>query len=261
MSNNVREAWRDLSWPYKYVGPIVTGIAIWKLGRQVFGASALSAPFALIMEAYNLAAQLLLGWLEPWLQTWLTWLGSFVGWRPTLYPHWKDVLVFVGLYAAAMARAESRHGWRKVGWIASAFLTLGALLAALAAGLLQLESNDLTTQVLIATTPAILWLSVACYVPFSSIDPTPWKSVGIALFGAVAYAFMGGLLAWFVSEAGERTAGAALIAIAIVIFGQAVVGTLTLLGGNRYGGTTGLVILGALVAAALLFGGDAALKP
>ena len=255
----LREARSDFSLVYRVLSPIVTGIAIWRLGRQTFDMGTLSAPFALIMDGYTTAAQILLGWLDHPLQAALTWLGSIVGWRPTLYPHWKDVLVVIGLFAAAMGRAERRHGWRKIGWIAPGFLTIGALLAALTAGVLPLQSNDLTTQVLIAVTPAILWLSLACAVPFSPIDPTPWRSVGIALSATATYAFMLGFLTVMISMA--KTAGAGLIAMAIVVFIQGVVGILGLLAGDRHAGTTGLTILGGLAAAALLFGGDAALKP
>jgi hypothetical protein len=100
----VRHARSDFWWPHTLLTWLLSTLAIVALARHAFTMGSLSAPLELIMAAYAATTQLLLGWAEPYLKASLTWLGSFVGWRPTLYPHWRDVLVILGLMLGGVLR-------------------------------------------------------------------------------------------------------------------------------------------------------------
>ena len=95
----------DFGWMFQLLSALMTTLAIVALARHAFVTWSLSAPMALIMDAYNATMRLLLGWAEPYLQAALTWLGSFVGWRPTLYPHWRDIFVLTVLWVAGTNRS------------------------------------------------------------------------------------------------------------------------------------------------------------
>jgi hypothetical protein len=132
----------------------MSALAIVALARHAFVTWSLSTPMALIMDAYNAVMQVLFGWAHPYLQAALTWLGSFIGWRPTLYPHWRDVFALVSLWTAGICRGLRRERRR---WLFTAALGfVGGLLAALAAGLHSLEHNDGRAGVLIVMVPLLV---------------------------------------------------------------------------------------------------------
>jgi hypothetical protein len=95
----------DLGWTFQLLTALTSTLAIVALARHAFATWSLSAPMALVMDAYNATMQVLFGWAHPYLQAALTWLGSFIGWRPTLYPHWRDVFVLLTLWSGAGMRA------------------------------------------------------------------------------------------------------------------------------------------------------------
>jgi hypothetical protein len=83
----------------------VSATGIVALARHAFTTWSLSAPMVLIIDAYGAVRDLLLGWAAPYLQAALMWLGSFIGWRPTLYPHWKDVFMLISMIGISAGRA------------------------------------------------------------------------------------------------------------------------------------------------------------
>jgi hypothetical protein len=136
---------------------LLSTLGILALARHAFVTWSLSAPLELVMAAYNGTMQLLLGWAHPYLQAALTWLGSFIGWRPTLYPHWKDVLVVTSLIGIGASRAA----WQVIPGgvsIVAIKVIVGACVTALAAGMLPLQSPDLVTQLLIASSVGLIAL-------------------------------------------------------------------------------------------------------
>ena len=92
-------------WGYAGLSALMSTLALVALARHAFVTGSLSAPMRLILDAYSATMRVLLGWAQPYLQTVLTRLGSFIGWRPTLYPHWRDLLVVLLLALAAASRA------------------------------------------------------------------------------------------------------------------------------------------------------------
>jgi hypothetical protein len=78
-------------WLFNGLSVVMSALAIVALARHAFVTWSLSAPMALVMDAYHATMQVLFGWAQPHLQAALTWPGSFIGWRPTMYPHWRDV--------------------------------------------------------------------------------------------------------------------------------------------------------------------------
>ena len=95
----------DFGWMFRLLSGVMTMLAIVALARHAFVTWSLSAPMVLIMDAYNAVMQLLFGWAHPYLQAALTWLGSFLGWRPTLYAHWRDAWVLTALFWSGILRA------------------------------------------------------------------------------------------------------------------------------------------------------------
>jgi hypothetical protein len=109
-------------WLFNILSAVMSALAIVALARRAFVAWSLTVPMALIMDAYAAIRDALLEWADPYLQAALTWLGSWIGWRPTLYPHWRDVLVIVALWVAAHIRAWLQNGR----WAPSVLLALFA---------------------------------------------------------------------------------------------------------------------------------------
>ena len=122
----------DFGWLFTLLSALMTTLAIVALARHAFVTWSLTAPMALVMDAYNATVRSLLGWTEPYLQAALIWVGSFTGWRPTLYPHWRDIFVLTVLWVAGTNRSLRRHG---AAWLQITSLgAVGAIAAALLAG-------------------------------------------------------------------------------------------------------------------------------
>lgn len=136
-------------WLFNVLSALMSALAIVALARHAFVTWSLSAPMALIMDAYNGVMQVLFGWAHPYLQAALTWLGSFIGWRPTLYAHWRDVFALVTLLVTAAG-----HGRPPL------LRAIGAVGATtLVAGLARLHSDYLVVQLVIAASFGIVILS------------------------------------------------------------------------------------------------------
>jgi hypothetical protein len=94
----------DFGWTFWLLSTLMSTLAIVALARHAFVTWSLLAPMALVMDAYNATMQVLFGWAHPFLQATLTWLGSFIDWRLTLYPHWRDLFVGIAIGVVALAR-------------------------------------------------------------------------------------------------------------------------------------------------------------
>jgi hypothetical protein len=149
----------NFGWMFGLLSAVMSALAIVALARHAFATWSLSAPMVLIMDAYNAVMQVLFGWAQPYLQAALSWLGSFIGWRPTLYPHWRDALVLMLLWVRGYDRGRYTRrfdGWQARPVIATLLENLSAFVAALMVGTLPLQSGDLVTQLLIASLPPML---------------------------------------------------------------------------------------------------------
>jgi hypothetical protein len=272
-------------WLFNGLSAIMSALAIVALARHAFVTWSLSAPMALIMDAYNATMHVLLGWAHPYLQAEFAWIGSFIGWRPTLYPHWRDVFVVIALLGIGTARASLPRYRQGAGYLANigdavAHL-LGAIIAALAAGLLPLRSSDLATQLLIA---ASLGLAT---VPSSTIEGTRFGAERYGTMSSaerfltvlvrLAVASAGAaLVTWLLSLAFGSFAGLGLasIAMCVLLLGTSRIiywvrvyfdgdvrypkGHITAL--SQYKLVVGLTILGGFLGAFCFFAIDAGLK-
>ena len=238
----------DFGWMFRLLSAVTSTLAIVALAQHAFATWSLTAPMALILHAYNATMQVLLGWAQPYLQAALTWMGSLTGWRPTLYPHWRDILVAMSVIGASSVRATTRFGARTLGAIA--FL-ITSFPAALIAGLLPLQSDDLTTQPVAAVLPGVIWSLTFCPLVGIATRKHPDALVGLMLFlGAVPATLFGLLYLSFGTTAGLGLIG---ISIAIVALG------ITLLS-NPQTSKTGWGIVGGFLGAFCFFAIDAGLK-
>jgi len=267
---------------------VLSTLGILALAQHAFVTWSLSAPLALVMAAYNATMQLLFGWAHPYLQAALTWLGSFIGWRPTLYPHWKDVFVVVSLIGIGAGRAfwpplqNIRDVWLMRGmpdWgpgpdplfsmtpiVKNATIgigpILGAAVTALAAGTLPLQSPDLITQFLIAGSLGLTFLIL--FVVMVSGESV-WL---IGLIVASGTSALAALATWLLSLVVGHAGGLGLAGLAcvVVLFGLFLVSAEVFLQSEDGGPTEpqflwwGLTILGGFVGAAFVFAVDAGLK-
>ena len=203
---------------------VLSTLGILALAKHAFVTWSLSAPLELVMAAYNSTMQLLLGWAHPYLQAALTWLGSFIGWRPTLYPHWRDVFVVLSLIGIGLGRVYWLAGTRNASALARPALfaaVFGAAVTALAAGMLPLQTRDLMTQLLIAASVGLAVLPFL--IPFRLRD-RKIRLLGLTwedqLFAAIAIA-LAALVTWLLSLVVGSAAGLGLAGIAsvVVLFG------------------------------------------
>jgi hypothetical protein len=240
----------------------LSSLGILAPARHAFVTWSLSAPLELVLAAYNATMQLLFGWAHPYLQAALTWLGSWIGWRPTLYPHWKDVFLVISLIGISAGRAVGR-----VAALERAAVTfilcqiLGAAITALAAGVLPLQSPDLITQLLIA---ASLGLAVLPFLVVSSVVESDISALYTTPIVAAALSALAALPTWGLSLTLGTAVGIGLVGLTSVV----VLIGLFFLGVGRSQRVAdahifvrwGISILGGFVGAAFLAAADAGLK-
>lgn len=206
----------DFGWMFRLLSTVMTTLAIVALARHAFVTWSLSAPMALIMEAYNATMQVLLGWAHPYLQAALTWIGSWIGWRPTLYPHWRDVLVIVALLNAGMMKGVPRWTFR-VAWNAGV-QGVATLIAAIVAGLLDLQTPDIVTQLLIACLPLCVIRFLAPIFQYRTPGPLFSLPQRILLVGGLLLINVGppAWFTWLLYSFGIAAAGLIGLALASI---------------------------------------------
>src|SRR5262245_40189542 len=166
-------------WVLAVASAILSTLAILSLARHALLLRSVSVPLDLILSVYTATLRVLLAWAEPPLQGVLTWIGSFVGWRPTLYLHWRDMLVVVAIWTSALVWArwrafaarwsaaayEGMFGFNHIIAFSFAFLVLaiGGLLIVISAGVLPLRSSDLGVQIFIAMSSWIVFAIVMLF--------------------------------------------------------------------------------------------------
>jgi hypothetical protein len=249
-----------LWWLPTIMSALLSALGILALALHAFDKWSLSAPLQLVMASYKATMQVLFGWAHPYLQAALTWLGSFIGWRPTLYPHWRDVFVVIGLLSVGAGRAAWRAGeFDTVAFATVVGATLGAAVNALLAGMLPLQSPDLMTQLLIAASAG---LPVLTFLVFGLAIEEVVIGLILAAVASTLAAFATLLLSSTMGSAGGL--GLAGIASSVVMFGLffLVFGMSEQPGSNArvIGVVWGLTILGGFVGAAFLAAVDAGLK-
>jgi hypothetical protein len=257
------EASDDTSWSFSLLSFIFGTLAIVALARRGITTGSLVAPLQVIVDTYAATTQLLFGWAEPYIQSLLTWLGSAFNWHLILYPHWKDVFVLSFVLIGGLARTHWRLGARLDGLVYAGLGVPGGLAAAVVTGALPVNSNNLVTQILIATLPFLL----------------PWILIGLVAFPALLAAKlksglnMSPLLWTFASPPAILAFMGAQWTFVLYLFGGSAVAphsglaglalSLVMLGLVAMSGATrelGLNILGGFFGAVLFFAVNAGLK-
>jgi hypothetical protein len=212
----------DFGWMFQLLTALTSTLAIVALARNAFIAWSLSAPLSLVMDAYNVTMQALFGWAQPYLQAALTWLGSFIGWRPTLYPHWRDVFVLTGLLGTGWTRAYWQSGDifldNKIKALRTASV-MGpiALMTALVAGVLPLSSNNLGIQLLIAASFGVAVFVVWLLLQVARLD---WDNAILLLL--VFFTSIALVVTLLLSLAFRRVAGIGVAGIAVHVVCMAI---------------------------------------
>jgi hypothetical protein len=271
MTRGERSVW----WVLAGASTIMSTLAILSLARHALLVRTLSAPMELILSAYAATQQVLLGWAERSLQGTLTWLGSFIEWRPTLYSHWRDMFVVVAIWTSALVWARWRafaarwsasvhdgmFGFHHIFAFSFAFLViaLGGLLMVTIAGVLPIRSSDITAQVFIAMSP---WLVFAVVMLLGRVMRRN------EAFGILAFAGIAALATWWLSQALGSSIGVGIVGFGVsvivvglvyLVFGVALVlsdGTPFLKSPAIYG----LYIVSGFIGAGLLYAIDAGLR-
>jgi hypothetical protein len=250
-------------------------LAILSLARHALLLRNMSAPIDLLLSAYSTTIRVLLGWAEPLLQGALTWLGSLVGWRPTLYLHWRDMLVVVAIWTGALVWARWRafaarwsaaahdgmFGFHHILAFSLAFLVLaiGGLLIVMTSGVLPLRSSDLGVQMLIASSS---WLVFAVVMLLGRVMRRN------EAFGLLAFAGIAALAAWWLSQTLASSIGVGIagfgMSIIVVAAVYLVFGLILVLSDGtpffKSPGIYGLYIVGGFAGAGLLVAIDAVLR-
>jgi hypothetical protein len=262
-------------WVLAVASTILSTLAILSLTRHALLLRSLSAPIDLILSAYTATMRVLLGWAEASVQGTLTWLGSFFGWRPTLYLHWRDMLVVVAIWTSALVWARWRAfaaRWRAAAYdglfgfhhifaFSFAFLVLaiGGLLIVLTSGVLPLRSSDLGVQMFIAMSS---WIVFAIVMLLSRVMRRN-EALGLLAFAGIA-----ALATWWLSQGLGSSIGVGIagFGMSVIIVGAVylVFGVFLVLSDGtpffKSPGIYGLYIVSGFAGAGLLVAVDAVLR-
>lgn len=258
----------DFGWMFRLLGSLMSALAIVALVRHAFATRSLSMPLDLVMAAYNATTQLFFGWAHPYLQDALTWLGSFIGWRPTLYTHWRDIFVLVALWTAGVS-----WGLRRVGhsWLGTTSIGLvGAFAGAIVTSLVPLNSNVLGDQLLIAMVPVTIMAFLLAHA-FDRQRVDGWLHrllVARTALGLVVWIGMTGFITTGIATSGSPLAASAGI-IALMVFSLFFSLAMISEGGpgwfrwanvQHFQSRFGLTVISSLIGAFCFFAIDAGLK-
>jgi hypothetical protein len=160
---NMPKASSHFWWLPTSLSIVLSTLGLVSLAQHAFVTWSLSAPIALIMDAYTATTRLLFGWAEPYLLAALNWFASFIGWRPTLYPHWRDMLVVATLALAAYHReavaSSRREGKDDMPWRSTTALGAAAFGWAIFFGLVAGKPGEVQL-VLLALVCAVAFFGV-----------------------------------------------------------------------------------------------------
>jgi hypothetical protein len=153
----------SLWWILRLAGILLNAVALAALVRCAIDVSSAATSLQFVMAVYAAMRQLLLGWADSYLQALVGSANSHLNLHLILYPYWKDALVLFGVFGAGYVRARFVSGEFK-SRLGLAFLQIKSAIvvvfAALMVGLLPLHSDDVVTQIAIATAPLGIYSSI-----------------------------------------------------------------------------------------------------
>jgi hypothetical protein len=264
------EGRRVLWWVLGVASTVMSALAIISLARHALLLRGLSTPLELILSGHAALLRGLLGWAERPLQDALTWLGQFIGSRPTLEAHWRDMLVVVAIWTGALVWARWREftvrwsaaghdglfGFSHIVAFALAFLVLavGGLLMVVITGILPLTSFDLAVQVGIA---------VSAWIVFGLVMWVGGLAKRQEAMGVLVFAGAAALATWWVAQALGHPAGSGIAGFGISVIAVGVMylvlGVALVLSGKPFANSPavyGLYILSGFVNAGVLWAID-----
>ena len=258
-----KEVHSELWWLFRTVTTVATTLAVVALAQRALVTWRPSTPLALVMDAYYATARLLFGWAQPYFQAALTWLASFVGWRPTLHTHWRDIFVVCAMWVAGVSQGYRRSRFGGLAWAVTAGGIAGALVAALSAGMLPLYSADHRALVRSIAFLAVV-SSIAAPMMAAINDSRQRRAIMCFLELAVTLA----IVANFFVRSWPAPGYVFILTSLTILVGTycLVLATVFYLSDDKDSGAyvplfaVGLTILGAFVGPALFFAIDAGLK-
>jgi hypothetical protein len=211
------------------------------------------------MDAYHATARLLFGWAQPYFQASLTWLASFVGWRPRLHTHWREIFIVSTMWVAGASQGYRRSGFGGTAWAVTAGGIGGALAAALSAGMLPLYS---------AEHQGLIWSVPILAVVFSIAAPVMATTNDIAKRRAITWLLELAVILAILANFFDRSWSTLILTAFVMLVGVycLVLGVLFYLSDDKDSHAylplfaVGLAILSAFVGPALFYAIDAGLK-
>src|SRR5947208_2898409 len=93
-----------LLWFYKYLANVLAILSVTALLKHGMDMGDLWAPVQAVLDFYEWVVQRLVGWAEPYLQSIVVFITSFLGWNLKLEREWRHVFILMMLFFGALAR-------------------------------------------------------------------------------------------------------------------------------------------------------------
>lgn len=264
----LRAALHDLGFFYGLFTVIVSGPSVLSLLQMVFVEHRLNDALQWIVDGYNDISAVVAGVIEPLFAPLIAWLSDALGWRLELQAYWRPLFILATMFVIGWTRTAWRSGHR-VSAVAFLFSGVaGAMIGAVAAGLVPASAEARAVQGLVAAAP-LLAVGVGVAAPLAAMEGSREKgklALGTGIFvlvaiGVACLPWIAGT-AWVVagvnSGAGVAGLGTALVFIGVLSLwsGLGIPSGPHALNATRLG----LVLLGGFATAALILAADAALK-
>ena len=147
----MRETVKELLWPAGVLAKLGRALAVLSalaLVRHGFS-EGFGPVYRILLDYYDKLVGALLGWAEPLVESGL----GYVGWKVMLYPHWKHIVVFMGIYFWRNAFISYRAGDRFIGGFEMVWGLAIAMAASIMAGTIPLAIADTASNFLVGAVP------------------------------------------------------------------------------------------------------------
>lgn len=195
MSAETRSEWW---WTFNALSMLFGTLAIVALVRRGVALGSCVRPLELVLDAYNAATKILLGWAEPFVRSAKGRTASFLGHPPTLHPQWRDFVVLLVVMYGSIARGMFQS---RVSTLIAASIGAASAFGAILFSPYGRDDDFLRIAASMSFGLVSLIL-VGCFLRFTSIAP----NTGLAMLRGVAYYFLGvfGAALFFAIDAGAK---------------------------------------------------------
>ena len=271
-SVTLKEAYDDIRWAWVTFVSLINAPSILSLLQMIFEHRLIDA-LQWIVDGYNDIVGQLGAIVEPLVRPFLAWLNARFDWSLELYPHWRPLFLLLAVMASSGIRNAWRFGARAVAITHGLGVIGGALVGALAAGLLPLDGSW-WSQGLAAAAPVTAFYAFAGAQQLLTSPNSALRWWHLALLIPVVGGLMFAIGAGVSFVPGLST-GAGILALGLLVLA---VGLSNLWGGlfrsdwrqtylqrdfagaQRYQIQFGLTAVGGFVAAGLIVAADAIVK-